>query len=131
MAQGSNRGGDLIATIVTIVGTIAATGLGAWVFRLLQFRADWSVRRGEAQEKHERTIIAEYQKILDDKDNDLKESRDDWVKQRDILTREAAGLRRTNQAYMLDMEGGHILVQRDGIDVLAHAYREDVHQERI
>lgn len=131
MSQGSNNGVGLATTILTIVSAVAATGLGAWIFKFLQYRADWTVRRGEVQEKRERTIIDEYQKILDDKDHDLKDARDEWAQQRNVIMKEAAGLRRTNQAYILDMEAMRVRIETLNKELLAYRQGKGYAQDAL
>lgn len=90
--------------LLEIVGLVISAGVGAWLLRYLSFRADREDKRTEAQTGRERSLIAEYQHILDDKDTEAQRAREDWKTERGRLEKENAYLRRAAQTNLIDME---------------------------
>lgn len=90
--------------IGSLIGGGALVGLGKWIIDVYKIRAERIDTRTEKQESRERTIISEYQKILDEKDLDHGREREEWKIERKQLTDENAVFRRDAHRYIIDGE---------------------------
>jgi PAS domain-containing protein len=104
MSNGDERIQGWLQIVASIIGGGAIVGLGKWLLDFLKVQSDRHTQRSQEQESRERTIIAEYQRILDSKDRDHGEERKEWRDELKKIKEENNYIRRENQRYLIEGE---------------------------